>query len=277
VGSRVAAGAAVLAVVAWGCAAAPSARAADPPPGRTWTSPGYAKIRPGIATDTAGNPCTTNFVFTDAARHVYLGYAAHCAAPDGETDTNSCTASSLPLGTPVTLVGSGVTGTLAYSSRLVMQANGEKDAPTCVANDFALIRIPDDQANLVNPTLPVFGGPLGVSTATVGPGDRVYAYGNSNLRGGVEELSPQQGFGLVSDDPGWYHLVYLLTPGIPGDSGGPALDADGRALGVITALNFVPPASNGLTDVGHALAYARRHGAVKGLQLAVGTEGFAAP
>jgi hypothetical protein len=267
------AGTAFLAVGA--LAGGSSARAADP--GRNWTSPGYAKIRPGIATETSGAPCTANFVFTDAADHVYLGQAAHCAEPDAETDTNQCTASSLPLGTPVTLVGSGVTGSVAYSSRLAMRAHGEKDPAICAANDFALIRIPDDQASLVNPSVPVFGGPAGVAPPTVGSGERVYAYGNSNLRGGVAQLSPQEGVGLVSDEAGWYHLVYLLTPGVPGDSGGPALDAQGRALGVVTAFNFVPPASNGLTDLGHALDYARAHSGIKGLQLALGTERFAAP
>lgn len=276
-GRRVAAGAAPLAVLvlASACLAAPAARAADPT--RNWTSPGYAKIRPGIATETAGAPCTANFVFTDAADHVYIGQAAHCAEPDDETDTNQCTAQSRPIGTLVTLVGSGVTGSLAYSSRLAMRAAGEKDPATCAANDFALVRIPDDQASLVNPTVPVFGGPTGAATAAVGTGDRVYAYGNSNLRGGIEQLSPQQGVALVSDEPGWYHLVYLLTPGIPGDSGGPALDAQGRALGVVTALNVVPPVSNGLTDLAHALAYARAHSGLKGLELANGTERFAPP
>ena len=259
------------------CLAAPARAVPPSDAGRNWTSPGYAKIRPGIATETGGAPCTSNFVFTDAADHVYLGQAAHCAQTGDEPDNNGCTSPSLPLGTPVTLVGADVTGTMAYSSRLAMQANGEKETGVCFANDFALIRIPDDQASLVNPTLPVFGGPVGIATAPVRSGDRIHAYGNSNLRGGIAQLSPQEGIGVLSDEPGWYHLVYLITPGVPGDSGGPALDAQGRALGVVTALNFFPPASNGLTDLGHALAYARKYSGIKGLELALGTEKFVAP
>ncbi len=44
----------------------------------------------------------------------------------------------------------------------------------------------------VNPSVPGFGGPVGVG----GPGATladVYSYGNSSLRGGITQLSPKQG------------------------------------------------------------------------------------
>ena len=49
-----------------------------------------------------GAQCTANFVFTDTAGNIYVGYAAHCAGLGAATDTNGCLAESLPLGTPVT-------------------------------------------------------------------------------------------------------------------------------------------------------------------------------
>ena len=57
---------------------------------------------PGAKMYTEGAQCTGNFVFTDAADNVYVGYAAHCAGLGEATDTNGCLAESLPLGTPVT-------------------------------------------------------------------------------------------------------------------------------------------------------------------------------
>ena len=52
---------------------------------------------------TDGAQCTANFVFTDGAGTIYVGYAAHCAGTGAATDTNGCDADSLPLGTRVDL------------------------------------------------------------------------------------------------------------------------------------------------------------------------------
>jgi len=68
--------------------------------------------------------------------------------------------------------------------------------------------------------------------------------------------------------------VYLLPPGVPGDSGGGFMDAQGRIVGVLVSLNSIPPGSNGLSDLGRALAYAQKHSGLKGLQLVKGTETF---
>src|SRR3954462_3263575 len=82
-----------------------------------------AKIHPGTMMYTDGAQCTANFVFTDAAANVYVGYAAHCAGLGEATDTDGCQADSLPTGTPVTfneggsLLDEGTVvghGTLAY-------------------------------------------------------------------------------------------------------------------------------------------------------------------
>ena len=66
----------------------------------TWAPASSATIHPGVQTVTNGGQCTSNFVFYDAT-NVYLGQAAHCSGPGGQTDTDGCDAASLPIGTPV--------------------------------------------------------------------------------------------------------------------------------------------------------------------------------
>lgn len=70
-----------------------------------------------------------------------------------------------------------------------MRQIGEKAQNACAYNDFALVK----DYGKVNPSLPYWGGPAGINTAGAQPGDRVYSYGNSSLRRGISELSPQTG------------------------------------------------------------------------------------
>jgi len=102
-----------------------------------------------------------------------------------------------------------------------MQKNGEKDANACAYNDLALVEVSAADVAKVNPSVPFWGGPTGIDTDGTAAGDRVYTYGNSSLRAGVEALAPHTGASLGDDpaDGGWSHPVYTATPGIPGDSG----------------------------------------------------------
>jgi hypothetical protein len=105
----------------------------------------------------------------------------------------------------------------------------------------------------------------------------VLSYGNSELRGGVTQLSPKQGKSVGDDGNGWSHTVYTVTPGIPGDSGSAFLDASGHALGVLSTVAIAPlAASNGVGDVAKELAYANSTGGF-GVTLAQGTEAFTGP
>ena len=92
-------------------------------------------------------------------RGTYIGQAAHCAGTGAATDTDGCLATSHPLGTPVEVTGASRPGSLVYSSWLTMQANGESDPDTCAYNDFALVRIDPADVDVVNPSVPGFGGP----------------------------------------------------------------------------------------------------------------------
>jgi hypothetical protein len=258
-----------LAILA--CALVAGSAAAAP----TWAPASSAAIHPGVQTFTDGAQCTANFVFYDAS-NVYLGQAAHCSGTGSSTDTNGCTSGSLPIGTAVDIGGSQP-GTLVYNSWLTMQSHGETNADTCAFNDLALVKVDPADVGKVNPSIPFWGGPTGVHSGGTATGDTVLSFGNSELRGGVTQLSPKQGKSIGDDGNGWSHNVYTVTPGIPGDSGSAFLDASGKALGVLSTVQLAPLAgSNGVGDVAKELAYLNSTGGFS-VTLATGTEAFTGP
>lgn len=273
------------ATVLLGASAVTSAPAQAAP---TWAPAASAKIHPGVQMYTEGAQCTGNFVFTDAAGNVYVGYAAHCAGLGEATDTNGCLNESVPLGTKVTfneggsLVDEGTqvgSGTLAYSSWRTMRALGTAtDSATCAYNDFALVKVDAADAGKVNPSIPFWGGPTGIDTDGTKAGDRVWSFGNSSLRAGITQLSPKTGISLGDDaaDEGWSHPLYTVTPGVPGDSGSAFVSAGGKAVGTLSTLGLAPlPLSNNIGDLAKELAFAQANSGIAGLTLVNGTEPFA--
>jgi hypothetical protein len=260
----------VAAVATLGCTLALTAVASAAP---TWAPASSAAIHPGVQTVTNGGQCTSNFVFYDAS-NVYLGQAAHCSSEGAQTDTNGCTTQSLPIGTPVEVMGASKPGTLVYNSWITMQQQGETNADACAFNDLALVRIDPADVGRVNPSIPFWGGPTGLATNGTVTGDKVLSYGNSELRGGVTALSPKEGLSLGDDGDGWSHTVYTVTPGIPGDSGSAFLDRAGQALGVLSTVAIAPvAASNGVGDLAKELAYVGAHSGLS-VTLQNGTEPF---
>jgi len=261
---------------------APSSAQARQSRAAGWAPAGTAKLHPGVQAYTRGAQCTTNFVFADGSGDVYLGYAAHCAGKGEATDTNGCNTPSHPLGTRVrfaeggNLASGGTTlghGRLAYSSWRSMQRHGATNN-ACAANDLALVRVDQDDVRLVNPSVPMWGGPVGLSSRGAPQGTQVYSYGNSSLRP-TTLLSPKIGASLGSNSGGWGWDVYTATPGIPGDSGSGFLDQDGRAFGTLSTVAIAPLAgSNGLGDLEKELRYAQQHSGLAGLHLVAGTEPF---
>jgi len=262
-----------------GVLVAPAATAApaQEAPGE-WAPADTAPIRPGVITETeGGGACTSNFVFTSGDR-VFLGQAAHCAGTGEATETDGCDSGTVGLGAVVTIkAADGIdrTGRLAYSSWVAMQENGESDPDVCAFNDFALVEIAAEDVDDVNPSIPVFGGPTGIDTDGLTPGEHVYSYGNSPLRLGISALSPKVGISAAEVGGGRSHEVYTLTPGVPGDSGSAFVDGSGDAVGVLSTLNLAPlPVSNGVIDLASALEYANAHGEVGDVELVLGTEPF---
>ncbi|MFQ6393550.1 hypothetical protein ACLMAJ_08865 [Nocardia sp. KC 131] len=256
--------------------------------GHRWASAASATITPGVQTNTQGaRQCTANYTFVDDAGNVYLGQAAHCAGTGigNLSDPDGCTADSLPLGAEVTFNRGGLpmspgefvgTGHLVYSSWLAMRQNGEQDRNTCAYNDFALVKVAPEDVGKVNPSVPYWGGPVGINLTGTGIGDRVYGYGNSALRFGIAELCPRIGQskanGLVA--AGWTHALTVAMPGIPGDSGSAFLDRNGYALGTLSTLGIGLPIVNNIGDMSHELAYAQAHSGISGISLVLGTEPF---
>ncbi len=237
-----------------------------------WAPAGSAPVHPGVQTYTQGAQCTSNFVFQEGSA-VFLGQAAHCSGTGEATETDGCTSASLPLGTAVEVKGATRKGTLAYNSWRAMQASGGSDPDTCAYNDLALVQLDPADVGRVNPSVPAYGGPVGVGT--VGDlGSTVFSYGNSELRLGITKLSPKQGTVIQNEGGGWSHVVVTLTPGVPGDSGSGFMNEAGEAFGVLSTLQLAPlPGTNGVGDLQRELAYARSHG-FPGLQLVPGTEPF---
>ena len=246
-----------------------------PPTASAWAPASTAAIHPGVQTHTDGAQCTSNFVF-QKGHAVYVGQAAHCSGTGEQTETDGCTSASLPIGTPVEVEGATKPGVMVYNSWLTMQAKGETDPDTCAYNDLALIRLDSADVGRVNPSVPGFGGPTRLGAAGE-PGSTVYSYGNSELRGGVTQLSPKQGILIENEGNGWSHDVATLSPGIPGDSGSGFLNESGEAFGVLSTLQIAPLAgSNGVGDLGKELAYLRTHTSLRRLHLVPGTEPFKA-
>jgi hypothetical protein len=242
--------------------------------GVAWAPAATATVHPGVQTYTEGSQCTANFVYTDGVS-TYLGQAAHCSGTGAATETDGCLAKSLPEGTAVEVTGASRPGVMVYNSWVRMQATPEQeDADTCAYNDLALIKLDDADVAKTNPSVPVFGGPVGVRATGLQLGDTVESYGNSSLRFGITDLSPKYGRSLGDDGNGWTHAVYTVTPGIPGDSGSGFLDDAGKAIGVLSTLSAAPiPGSNNVGDLARELAYAQSHG-FAGLTLVNGTEPF---
>ncbi len=263
---------------------ATSAGSVDAAP--SWAPADTAAIHPGTMMYTDGAQCTANFVYTDGAGNVYVGYAAHCAGKGEATDTNGCNVDSVPLGTKVTFTNDGNlasegtpvgTGTLAYSSWITEKQLGTSDPNTCAYNDLALVKVNAADVSKVNPSVPFWGGPTGIDTDGTKAGDRVWTYGNSSLRGGAAPLSPHTGISLGDQaaDGGWSHPLYTVTPGVPGDSGSGFLSAGGKAVGTLSTLGLAPlPASNNIGDLAKELAFAQANSGISGLTLVNGTEPF---
>ncbi len=217
-----------------------------------WAPVDQASIHPGVQVVTEGSQCTSNFIFTEGD-DVLIGMAAHCAGNGGSSGVNGCEEPSHPIGTLVAIDGAQWAGTLVYSSWLTMQERGETNSDLCNYNDFALVRIAAQDEDRVNPSVPEYGGPLGVSDGTTS-GATVYTYGNSSARN-----SPSARPGNVTSVGGGgltYDVRHTFDPGIPGDSGSPYLDERGRAVGVLSTIEVFPNiASNGVSDLASMLAY----------------------
>jgi hypothetical protein len=249
-----------------GTSASPSTTATDPttaPDGSPdanvtkavaeWGQPDEKVLRPGINMAHDGAGCTTSFLFGHEGR-VFMATAAHCVARGSPCDADR----KMPAEkTTLYLTDGGeAEATVAYHSWTTMSRIQEEDGDACAGNDFALLEIAPADVALAHPASLHFRAPTALATS---PTPDIWGFGASGLRQGFQDTHPKQGRHLGTAFGGWKHEVYLATPGIFGDSGGHIMTEDGKALGIASTINAVPPGANHYTDIAMALDYMREH------------------
>jgi len=110
--------------------------------------------------------------------------------------------------------------------------------------DFAIVELPDAARDTVHPSMQGYGGPTGLAEASE-IGDRVLVFGNSPVREGTpaDDFDAREGY--VVDSRNASTRYHLYNPTIAGDSGSPALLADGQALGVHSTTGVDAPIEEG--------------------------------
>lgn len=243
---------------------------------KSWAPASTATITPGVTIVDAYGECTANFVFSDGA-HVYIGTAAHCGLRYWPVNANGCDARNSPFNTTTQIRGrdgSLTTGSIVYNSWKTMQATAETSPATCAYNDFQLIQLTAADAAKVNPSVPVWGGP--VATAKAAPaGSFVYTFGRSDRPGKIQQ--GRRGISEGTSPDGWTTESIGLTASTFGDSGSPFLDSAGNALGVLSTGRLLAltgtPLTNGVIGLENALSYMASKTSLR-VQLAPGTEAF---
>jgi hypothetical protein len=237
----------------------PQASAASRNP--QWASSKSATIHPGVSVSMGGVTCRAGFVFTDGT-HVFIAVPASCSGA-GPVDNSKCDAGQDPVGTPVTIQGAKHKGTLVYSSIITMELRGGQRTNRCAYNDLSLVRIDRSDIKRTNPSVPVLGGPTGVSKDQPAAPDQlsVYATTASNAQA------------LQTTGGGWSHSM-MVDGAVSGtDIGAPALTAKGQALGMVSGV----PSSEGQTlvnDLLREVRYLHSLARFADVHLAKGTEKF---
>lgn len=225
-----------------------------------WPSPAEASIRPGVRVFSEGQ-CTSNFLFrTPDNATLMLGVAAHCVASEPLGATSGCDDGVEPLqpGAQVGIEGADNPGHVVYSAWWTMQQMENPSEDACLFNDFALVAVNASDRAQVNPAVEGLGGPTGLAGADeIQFGDRVQWHGSTGAT--PETAATSRHEGVVAGSGNWSFQTYSVLPGVFGDSGSGIMLEDGRAAGVLSTVNFLPPGANGITKLDLALEYAREH------------------
>lgn len=254
-------------------------------------------IRPGsqmfIERDDATAGCTANFVWRDTGGpgeagessnadraeseavpggDLYIGAAGHCFLTDGPASENAArehedgedvSGYSVSVCRECTVGGATgliVRGEVVELGEIVYarQVNPDPDDDSGVGHDFGVVRIPEEKADLVDPSLPQWGGPRTVSETAVPEGEPVHQYGAGVANG---EVFPTMGTSGVSrGDNGTYESWYAALRASPGDSGSPLVSSDpasapstgDAAAGILTHISWTAPPDPDTGEVGIA-------------------------
>lgn len=178
-------------------------------------------VFPGARVQSGSGSCTLNFLFKGSDGGRYMGTAGHCLL------------STLPLsqdiGERVFAAGEGPEALGANGNRIGAFTYAVQQEP----KDFGLIRLDDDVE--ASPVVAQFGGPTGVNDEISTEVTRLSLFGNPLGIGGPLAVGRSL---LAVDGLRDPNTVAATGFALPGDSGGPVLDEQGRAVGVLTAIGL---------------------------------------
>lgn len=208
----------VLALLASVCVGAPLDAAAAPP----------VSVRPGTAFTANGARCTFAFLIQGSDHRLYAATAGHCLPVAAMTTW-------APDRGPQILSSDAVVGHARYS------------VFSSLERDFALVQLNKRQRH--DPSVCHWGGPSTVQTQPSSTPVAARYYGQGEL---PRLVAPARvGAFLALPDQRYVRLTGVVDDG---DSGGPVLDDQGRAVGVLTSIN---PDSDGLTGVNRLAPHLR--------------------
>ena len=194
-------------------------------------------VRPGAYIETDVGGCTLAFLYKGADGYRYAATAGHCVlGPDVDGDKK------WKAGTgPVVKDAAGkVIGRFAYAHQQGSYV------------DFALVRL--DRRIPASPQMCHFGGPTAtnhtVSVDSVNFQNYSHGVAVGDLVPGRTSHAP---FGLYQADYVWSFGAFA-----PGDSGGPVISDDGRAVGVVASLGVSGFGNNLIIRVGPAVQRASK-------------------
>ncbi len=174
-------------------------------------------VRPGSLIQTEAGACTLNFMFTDPAGDRYMGTAGHCilaTSPIGQQDNGEVTFGA----------GEGPVARDGEGNRIGEFVYAIQSDP----KDFALICLDDGVE--ASPQVCSFGGPTGTDDSQPGLLEPTVLSNYGNPLGLGSGVTTKSFLALGMPDPDHVFATGLV---LPGDSGGPVLNEDGEAVGLV--------------------------------------------